>query len=168
VQQDMRYNTSSGSFTVDGLVAYVSASDAIKGQGWVARAALFLQLMAPRYTMLPFDVYSSQQQMQLLALAAADLPAVGRLAAAEVRSCFELLGCCCKMLQAELKQMAAAAAVLLQDAFGGVELAAAVLQCLLHLSLLSATSAVLTARRATTSCSMSCCLHSHSSMRMHS
>jgi hypothetical protein len=85
VQHNMRYNASTGSFTADGLVAYVTASDAIRGQGWKARATLFMQLMAPRYTLLPIAHNSGlRQQMQLLALAAADLPAVGRMAAAEV------------------------------------------------------------------------------------
>uniref|UniRef100_A0A383VX39 U-box domain-containing protein n=1 Tax=Tetradesmus obliquus TaxID=3088 RepID=A0A383VX39_TETOB len=99
VQQHMRFNHSTGSFTADGLVAYVSATDAIKGQGWKARATLFLQLMAPRYTMLPNAHDSLKQQMRLLALAAADLPAVGRIASAEDTSVGYRLTCTSPALQ---------------------------------------------------------------------
>ncbi|KAF6258170.1 hypothetical protein COO60DRAFT_1143533 [Scenedesmus sp. NREL 46B-D3] len=99
VQQDMRYNASTGLFAVDDLVAYVSASDAIRGQGWKARATLFVQLMAPRYTLLPFAHQSLKQQMQLMALAAADLPAVGRLASAEDPSVGYRLTCTSPAMQ---------------------------------------------------------------------
>jgi hypothetical protein len=90
----MRYNSSTGVFTADGLVAYATASDAIRGQGWKARATLFVQLMAPRYTLLPIADSGLRQQMQLLALAAADLPAVGRMALAEVKP-YACCLCCC-------------------------------------------------------------------------
>lgn len=116
VQQHMRFNHSTGSFTVDGLVAYVSATEAIRGQGWKARATMFLQLMAPRYTMLPIAHDSLKQQMRLLALAAADLPAVGRMAAAEVSHCrmvphflllMLLLGTCCSCTAQQLSRSVA-------------------------------------------------------------
>jgi hypothetical protein len=90
----MRYNSSTGVFTADGLIAYATASDAIRGQGWKARATLFVQLMAPRYTLLPVADSGLRQQMQLLALAAADLPAVGRMALAEVKA-YACCWCCC-------------------------------------------------------------------------
>lgn len=84
VQSSMAFNASTGLYVANGLVAYMSATDAIQGQGWKARATLFVQLMAPRYTLLPFVHRSLQPQLKLLRLAAADLPAVGRLAGSEV------------------------------------------------------------------------------------
>lgn len=71
-------------YTANDLLAYTSASDVIKGQGWPARATLFMQLMAPRYTLLPGRNAVLEPNMQLFSLAAADLPAVGPVALAEV------------------------------------------------------------------------------------
>lgn len=87
---------SSHSYTAPPLVAYMSASDVLQGQGWKARATLFVALLAPRYTLLPLAHPSLKPQLRLLRLAAADLPAVGRLAGSEVRRArpaLPLLGC---------------------------------------------------------------------------
>lgn len=84
LQQHMLLNTSQGLYTATDLVAYMSASDVIKGQGWPARATLFMQLMAPRYTLLPARNAVLEPHMKMFSLAAADLPAVGPVAKTEV------------------------------------------------------------------------------------
>lgn len=80
----MQLDTSLGVYTAQDLIAYMSASDVIKGQGGPARATLFMQLLAPRFTLLPVRSAFLTANMQLFALSAADLPAVGPIEHAEV------------------------------------------------------------------------------------
>eukprot|EP00775_Hariotina_reticulata_P006834 gene6834-7052_t len=84
VQEHMRLNSSSNAYMAPPLVAYMSVNDLIEGQGWKARATMFVQLMAPRYTLLPIVHPSLRPLLRLLELAAGDLPAAGRLAGSAV------------------------------------------------------------------------------------
>jgi hypothetical protein len=80
----MRLNSSSNTYITPPLVAYMTVNDLIEGQGWKARATMFVQLMTPRYTLLPIVHSSLRPLLRLLELAASDLPAVGRLAGSAV------------------------------------------------------------------------------------
>lgn len=80
----MRLNSTSNAYMAPPLVAYMSVNDLTEGQGWKARATMFVQLMAPRYTLLPIVHPSLRPLLRLLELAAGDLPAVGRLAGSAV------------------------------------------------------------------------------------
>ncbi|KAF8055582.1 hypothetical protein HT031_006701 [Scenedesmus sp. PABB004] len=68
-----------------GLVSYATADDALAGQGWRLRAALFVELLAPRWTaLLPRGAGGGiAPGLRVLRLAAADLPTVAPLAGAE-------------------------------------------------------------------------------------
>lgn len=65
------------------LVAYMTATDVIHGEGWRARAAFFMFLLAPRY-LLVSSGGRYVPEYNLLYLASADLPAVGLLSTSEV------------------------------------------------------------------------------------
>jgi hypothetical protein len=66
------------------LIAYLSATDLLQGEGWKARAAFFVFLLAPRYV-LTSTGGKFAPELQLLDLASKDLPAVGLLQRSEVR-----------------------------------------------------------------------------------
>lgn len=79
------------------LIAYLSATDVLHGEGWKARAAFFVFLLAPRYV-LTSTGGKFAPEIQLLDLASKDLPAVGLLQRSEVgtrqgRSRHQQAGC---------------------------------------------------------------------------
>lgn len=66
----------------DSLIAYMSASDILLGEGWKARSALFVFMMAPRYILTTRSRFA--RELDLFHLARGDLPAVGLFNRSEV------------------------------------------------------------------------------------
>lgn len=66
---------SDGVYVSHNLVAYMSATDVFQGQGWKARSAFFVFLLAPRYVLAAARGRFTPE-LDLLNLASADLPAV--------------------------------------------------------------------------------------------
>lgn len=94
VQSRMVAEPGRAGYSSPSLVAYMSATEAVRGQGWRLRATLFLQLTVPRYTLLaPLLHPSLLEPLAQLQLAANDLPAVGAVLSAEDASVGYPLSC---------------------------------------------------------------------------
>ena len=94
VQSRMVAEPGRAGFSPPSLVAYMSATEAVRGQGWRLRATLFLQLTVPRYTLLaPLLHPSLLEPLAQLQRAANDLPAVGAVLSAEDASVGYPLSC---------------------------------------------------------------------------
>lgn len=71
----------------DQLLAYMTATDVLHGEGWKARSAFFVFLLAPRYILTALGgLFGSKfvPELNLFHLASAELPAVGLLRRSEV------------------------------------------------------------------------------------